>query len=91
MGSSTQSLFPSYEQLIASPYPTLSGLFEFLNLDNQHVPMLVPAIRAKPLGKWRSYAPDSWFIAQEESAEQLLNEFLGSQTAPHSSTQKTVL
>ena len=78
----------SYEQLLATPQETLAALFDLLGLDQQHIPHLTRLIRPKGLGKWPTYADDCWFAKHEHRAEQLLNSFLGPQSA---STLRDVL
>ncbi len=77
----------SYEQLLTAPRKTVRTLFERVGLADQLTPQLTSLIRCRAIGKWRSYADDSWFAAQERHAEQLLSTFLGRCSTPPATTR----
>jgi hypothetical protein len=72
----------AYEQLLAAPRPTITELFEFLDLDPRFVPQIAQMVRPSGNSKWRSYADPAWFAGHERAAEALLDRFLSHTPEP---------
>ena len=66
----------SFENIVATPEPTLRKLFSSLGVTDCEVGKLLPLVSPVALGKWRSYAADDWFEAIEERVDQTFQDYV---------------
>jgi len=64
----------SFEQLVAQPVSTLSGLFAAAGIDDALVAGAAALVKPAE-SRWRAYADDSWFRAHEERCDGVLRAF----------------
>ena len=66
-----------FEELIASPRDILNDLFIFIKM-NSDIPWdnILNIIHKPEIGKWKSYADDSWYIDHEMICESILSSYL---------------
>ncbi len=67
------------EELIEHPERELHQLFALLDINRaeQDLTRLKRLIVKPEMGKWRKYASEDWFRRQEETCEQILDDFFG--------------
>ena len=74
--NNTASAHVAYEELVQSPRETMHALSNTL-----HLPDLADSTESKmvnqaSVGRWKSYAPDEWFLEKEQKMNQLLKSFV---------------
>jgi hypothetical protein len=65
-----------FERLLAEPDNELAALLDYVRL-SANIDQLKTLLSPPEVGKWRSYADESWFLAIEERCECQLAEFFG--------------
>ncbi|MCI0641901.1 MAG: sulfotransferase [Gemmataceae bacterium] len=68
----------AFEELTASPEPSLMRLVHVLNLPDAPIAQLVKLIDKPRSGRWRDYASEAWFQDQEQACENILADYHGS-------------
>jgi hypothetical protein len=64
----------SFENIVASPEPTLRKMFSSLAVTEYELQELLPLVSPVTLRKWRSYAADEWFEAIETRVDQTFED-----------------
>jgi hypothetical protein len=67
----------SYESLLDEPDKQLTHLFSRLNIENYDLAVLRSLIAEPSSEKWKTYADDDWFRAQETWCETVMAEYFG--------------
>jgi hypothetical protein len=67
----------AFERLVTNPDAELAELFRMLRIERYDLGGLKSVLVEPTIGKWRSYADDSWFRHHETICETTLREFLG--------------
>jgi hypothetical protein len=65
----------AYEHLVSDPEACLLELFSKLGVNPENLVDLKALIEKPPVEKWRAYADEAWFQAQEASCEEILERF----------------
>jgi hypothetical protein len=71
----------SYESLLDEPAKQISHLCSRLNIENYDLDALQSLIAEPSRGKWKTYADEDWFRAQETWCETIMAEFFGNRIA----------
>jgi len=74
-GRTYSELSVAYEDLLDNPQSTINDIFNVLGVAEQHVQQVVKLVRAKPIGKWETYAYNRWFTDHERIADELLDSW----------------
>jgi len=64
-----------FERLVAHPHEEVPRLLHAVGIRHFDLPRLTACIVPQVVGRWREYASDDWFAAQESRCEALLGEF----------------
>jgi hypothetical protein len=67
----------SYESLVSNPPGTMALLADKLAVNEVLLAQGIPLIHGQPSGRWKEYAPESWFRAHEDTCEENLSRLLG--------------
>jgi hypothetical protein len=66
-----------FEVLVTQPHTVLEPLFADLEIYNPNWNKILPIIAAPKMGKWKDYAPESWFMDIESECEEEMQLFFG--------------
>src|SRR5262249_32633890 len=81
----------AFEELVLNADSVLPSLLDALHVQNYELDQLKAVLVRPDLGKWRSYADESWFQEHESACETVLAEFFGQPPSDNSSTATRAL
>ena len=67
-----------FERLVQCPDEEIPALFRAVGVESIHLESLKRLLVIPPLGRWREYADEGWFQAQEAYCDEVIADFLAS-------------
>jgi hypothetical protein len=80
----------SFERLLAEPVAQLAELMEQVGIEDVHFGDLRKLLSPPAVGKWRTYADETWFLTIEQRCESLLLQHFGSCAGMRAANQELV-
>jgi hypothetical protein len=76
LGVAYSDLSLQFETLLDSPEDQVRRLMVATGIEHYDLNTLKALVTPVPIGRWREYADDSWFLAHESACEAVLRDFL---------------